>query len=186
MKKLNNGITFKHNYTIDSIKGICILLVIISHYAWSSEESKKYFFPFWMDCAVPFFMIISGYVLSLSFQRHQIKNFKEAYSINILIRRVLRYTIPFSFAFVMEKLIFDVQSIRYNNIINIIYQFLNGGGRAGGYYFPLMIQCIFFFPVLYFIIKEYDLRGLIICIAINYIFELLKNAYFMDDRCYRL
>ena len=51
----------KRNQFIDVLKGICIIFVIITHYNWSNAARLKYFFPFWIDMAVPIFMIISGY-----------------------------------------------------------------------------------------------------------------------------
>lgn len=54
--------------SVDFIKGICILFIIITHHSWSKAEMSKYLFPFWIDMAVPLFMIISGFVYSESYK----------------------------------------------------------------------------------------------------------------------
>lgn len=56
-------------HSIDFIKGICIILVIISHYRWTDYERLRWMFPFWVDMAVPIFMVITGYLHSKSFQK---------------------------------------------------------------------------------------------------------------------
>jgi fucose 4-O-acetylase-like acetyltransferase len=50
------------NSMIDILKGIGMVLVIITHYNWSNSEKLNYLFPFWVSPAVPVFIIISGYV----------------------------------------------------------------------------------------------------------------------------
>lgn len=49
-----------------------------------------------------------------------------------------------------------------------------------------MIQFIFLFPLIYFLIKKYDHKGVMICFAVNFLYEILKNAYEMNEECYRL
>ena len=97
-------VEMKRNHFIDVLKGICIIFVIITHYNWSDEARMNYLFPFWIDMAVPIFMI----------------------------------------------------------------------------------QFIFTFPVVYFIIKKYDAYGLLICAIINVIYGFLPKPYEMSYDCYRL
>ena len=61
----------KRNQFIDVIKGICILLVILTHFDWIEAERLKCFFPYWMNPAVPIFMIISGYVFTESYKKRR-------------------------------------------------------------------------------------------------------------------
>lgn len=49
-----------------------------------------------------------------------------------------------------------------------------------------MIQFVFFFPLIYFIIRKYDVKGLLICGGMNFTYELLQMAYGMNEECYRL
>lgn len=64
--------------------------------------------------------------------------------------------------------------------------FLDGGYGPGSYYYPLMIQLIFVFPIIHFIVRKYQYLGVWICGFINFIYELLQRAYDMNEACYRL
>lgn len=83
------------NYFLDILKGICILFVIITHFGWEAEERLRYGFPFWIDMAVPVFMIISGYVYALSYRRKGVDSFEKAYKLSIILGNAVRYTVPF-------------------------------------------------------------------------------------------
>ena len=72
-------------HSIDFLKGICIVFIIVTHYAWEDSERLRYLFTFWIDMAVPIFMIMSGYVYTKSFLKKDIGTLEKAYNIrNIL------------------------------------------------------------------------------------------------------
>jgi len=56
-----NEISRSRNFSIDLLKTISILFVVITHFAYPSDFRQKLLFPFYIDMAVPIFMIISGY-----------------------------------------------------------------------------------------------------------------------------
>ena len=60
------------NHFIDLLKGICIVFVIVTHFNWSDDEKLTYYFPYWLNMAVPLFMIISGYVYAFSYRKNKI------------------------------------------------------------------------------------------------------------------
>lgn len=173
-------------HSIDFVKGLCIIFVIISHYAWDYTERLKLLFPFWIDMAVPIFMVITGYVYTKSFQKHKIITLEQAYTVDSLLGRIIRYSVPFIIVFCLEEIVFNATGIVHHGFVEIIRDFLVGGLGSGTYYFPLMIQLIFYFPIIYVIIRKYDFNGLILCGFINFMYELLKRAYNMNLDCYRL
>ena len=59
----------KRNKYIDSIKGICILCILTTHFSWDSMKFLKSLFPFWIDMAVPSLMVISGYLSASSLKK---------------------------------------------------------------------------------------------------------------------
>ena len=63
---------------------------------------------------------------------------------------------------------------------------MEGGYGPGSYYFPIMIQFIFLFPVIYFVISKYKTKGLIISGVLNISFEIFKNIINMNVDLYRL
>lgn len=169
------------NRTLDFLKGICILLVILTHYGWNKENEIRFLFPYWLDMAVPIFMIISGYVYAKSFERNNVNLLIEGYNIRLL-RSVIRYTVPYGMMLCIEIILL----IRNNQSFDILKLFLSGGIGPGSYYYPVMIQFVFIFPIIYMLIKKFDFIGFFICICTNIIYEFLQSAYDMNEECYRL
>ncbi len=176
----------QRNHTIDVLKGICILLVIIQHYEWTNAEELRYLFPFWVKMQVPVFMIISGYVYTKSFEKRGITQFEEAYGLKNIYGKIVRYTVPFIVAFLFEEFYYYLGEGHKFRITQVTYRFMRGGWGPGSYYYPLLIQLIFVFPVIYFIIKKYDFKGLVGCLLANLIYEILQRSYNLSAGSYRL
>jgi peptidoglycan/LPS O-acetylase OafA/YrhL len=176
----------KRNHFLDVLKGICILLVILTHFKWEKEQALNLLFPFWMNPAVPIFMIISGFVYSESFKRKQVSTFKEAYSVKGVVDKIIRYTIPVAMIYVVEiflKIFVINQKIAFREIL---WNFLLGGYGPGSYYFPYMIQFVFLFPLIFFVIKKWDFLGLIFCGAVNLFYEVIKVPLGLSGENFRL
>ena len=135
--------------------------------------------------AVPIFMIVSGYVSALSFQKNNITKIEKAYSMKAIIWKALRFIIPFLAVILIELVGINFMGHRYS-LAESIALFLRGGEGPGSYYTPVMLQFIFIFPVIYFLIKKKDLQGLIICGGINITYEILQRVYGMNEVCYRM
>lgn len=86
------------NAFLDTAKGLCILFVVFSHYGWSADEKLTMHFAYWVDMAVPIFMVITGYVYYLSYTRRAVKDFFDPYSAPFLAPKLLRYTSPYAIA----------------------------------------------------------------------------------------
>ena len=166
--------------SLDLIKGLLIIFTIITHYDWTDDQRRMMLFPYWIDMAVPVFVIISGYVNALSYQRKTITTIKEAYNYKEILSKYIRYTVPMLIAFAIEYVMYAVigKSISLG-------KFLTGGVGPGSYYYPVMIQFIFIYPLIYFAIKEHDMTGMVVCGISNLAFELAKTLYEMPTRVYR-
>ena len=139
--------------------------------------------------AVPVFMLISGYQYALSYKRNGIQKIEQAYLLKNVVGKMIRYTIPFIVAFAIEMfgLVFsDKLSFPLDGALNPWQLFLQGGLGPGSYYYPLMMQFIFIFPAIYFVVKKYQAKGVVIWGCINALFELLQWAYCMNEETYRL
>lgn len=170
---------------VDLLKGVCILFVVFTHYSWTDSQRLKMLFPFWIDMAVPLFMIISGYVNALSFQKKGFDSFKDCYSSKELIAKFLRLTIPFVFVILLET-IADYAVFGNLSITKSLVMFFVGGKGPGSYYYPVMVQFVFLFPCIYVGIKQNRTKGLLVCFFINAVYELLQRIYGMNEDLYRL
>lgn len=176
----------KRNNFLDVLKGICILLVILTHFDWVEAERLKYFFPYWMNPAVPIFMITSGYVYTESFKRKNVSTFKQAYALKGIMDKAIRYTVPLILIYIIEiplKIWVFQRPLTLNQILS---QFLIGGWGPGSYYYTYMMQFIFVFPLIYFAIRKWDFVGLVLCGAANIFYEVIKVPMGMTGDTFRL
>ena len=176
----------KRNNFLDVLKGVCILLVILTHFDWVEAERLKYFFPYWMNPAVPIFMITSGYVYTESFKRKDVATFKEAYALKGIIDKAIRYTVPLLLIYVIEVPLKMLVFKKTLSIGEILLQLCQGGYGPGSYYYLYMMQFIFLFPLIYFAIRKWDFAGLVLCGAADILYEVLKVPMEMSGGAYRL
>ncbi len=141
---------------IDSIKGLCILFVVITHFPWSSEQRTLLLFPFWIDMAVPVFMLLSGYLTANSMEKNHVSSFEECYHSKRILKSIVRLTSPYLIAYFVEMLLYVcIYTIADQPLhINPLKILLLGGIGPGSYYFPIMIQFVFLFPLIYRIIRS--------------------------------
>lgn len=180
MAEQNNRI-----HTIDFLKGICMLFIITTHFNFTNEQRNWGGFYFWIEMAVPILMIISGFIWAYSYEKKNIQNLQDCYSFKILVNKTLRFLIPFLFVYAID---IGLELFYYKNydFLTYIYLFFQGGKGPGSYYVPVMIQLIFLFPLIYYLVKKRNLIGLIICFLVTFIFELSKGAFGLSEGTYRL
>ena len=169
--------------TVDVIKGIAIIFVLITHFEWTAEQRQIVVFPFFINMAIPVFMIITGYVYSLSLQRLGIQHLEEAYRWRLIAKRLIRYTLP-----VIIVVIWELCSPAFHisgTCLDLMRWILSGTYGKGSYYYPVMVQVAFLFPIIYFILDIKKEIGLLICFFVNLLYELLAWAYTMNTDCFR-
>lgn len=174
----------RHNHTIDVIKGIAIIIILITHYEWTPEQRKLFVFPFIINMAIPVFMIITGYVYSLSLEKQKIKHLEDAFHWRTILKRTIRYTLPV-LAVIIWELVDPHFSINPGLFENVKWA-IEGTIGKGNYYYPVMMQLIFVFPLIYFVIVKKKEKGLLIAFIANAVYELLIWAYGIPTGSYRL
>ena len=173
-----------HNRTIDVLKGIAIILVLITHYEWTPEQRKIFVFPFIVNMAIPVFMIITGYVYSLSLEKQKVQHIEDAYPRGSLLRKAIRYTFP-----VVVVIIWDLCDPHFSvnpDPLERLRWAIDGTAGKGNYYYPVMMQLIFVFPLIYFVINKKKEWGLFLAFVANAAYELLVWAYGIPTGSYRL
>ncbi len=116
---------------LDVIKGICILMVVFTHYNWEDKQRLVFLFPFWIDMAVPIFMVVTGYVSAVSYKRKGSYSIKRAYKPGLLLSKCLRYIIPFIPAFIVGILLHIFGKHESFTMIGVIKDFITGGYGPG-------------------------------------------------------
>ena len=175
----------KRSNLIDIIKGLMMVFIIITHFNFIyPDDYKKYGFFFYIDMAVPVFMIITGYLHAIQFSKKDIRSFSQAMSPTIIIPKILRFFVPYFLIMLVEiPILYKVYDYGILDLFNTV---ICGGIGPGSYYTPAMIQIVFILPMVYFIIKRYDFFGTILCFIFTAFWELLQYSWGMSDSVYRL
>jgi peptidoglycan/LPS O-acetylase OafA/YrhL len=174
---------------LDVLKGCCILFVVITHFSWTKAERLRYLFPFWIGMAVPVFLLISGYVYTLSYQRAGVCTLAQAYRGKQLKKKLWRYTKPFALAFLLELGVYAALGRHpqwFTGPLSVVITFFTGGKGAGSYYYPILLQMVFVFPLIYVVIRRYAEKGLLFWGLVNFAYEVLQRTAGMSLRVYRL
>lgn len=121
----------------------------------------------------------------MSCERKYQTSIADLYAWDILIGKFLRFTLPFLVALIVE-IGFQIFNHTDISLSSVVHLYLVGGKGPGSYYYPLMIQLIFIFPALYWLMRRGSIRGLIIIGVANLTYEIMIHAYGMGAACYRL
>lgn len=84
--------------------------------------------------------------------------------------------------FLLSKQALQGEELKYGWLTQWIY----GGYGPGSYYYPVIVQFIFLFPIIYFTIRRFRLGGLSVCFIVNGVYEILKSVLGMGEGWYRL
>lgn len=177
----------ERNHFIDISKGIAIILVLFNHYEWQSDSLLNTHLYYWIiTMAVPIFMLCTGYVTAMSFEKKQI-TFEQSKSRKIIVPKLVRYIMPFVWFYIAET-VFTFVSIKtgfleyistldfpYNAgyadkkmtlLGSIVFFFAGGRGQHGTYYFPVIIQVTLLMPYIYRAVKK-SVNGIWKCFAVT-------------------
>ena len=168
---------------ISYLKALCIILVIICHCNFTDQERLNFTFPYIINTAVPFFMLITAFNYSNSYLKNNISNMQQMYNPTLIFNRLKRLAIPY-FIIVLIQWFFIAPHTHYTHSFTTL--FVNGGMGPGSYYFPVMVQLIVLFPIIYKLVKKYQIKGLLFVFIINLIFEFICSYTNMSNSTYRL
>ncbi len=178
--------TRERNHTVDCLKGIAILFIVITHFDNIPNReinSLRFLFPFWLSMAVPIFMVLSGYINAKSYARRGVDTIKAAYVPRDILRRLLRFLIPFLPVFIIEQVATRGGG---TTLVSILGQLLKGGAGKGSYYIPILIQFVLVFPAVFFLVRKYQVKGVWIFGVCNFLFDLVQHLIGLDESIYRL
>lgn len=139
--------------------------------------------PFYAQLTIPFFMIITGFTYSLSYEKHMDENW---YSFHNFLHKYKRILLPFCPALIIELFVLGVPDSFFVWIVSGGYQL------PGSYYVIILIQLILLFPIIrYFYIfcerwKFSWQLGLLITFCFQCLYELVSYYWELSFGIYRL
>ena len=134
--------------------------------------------------AIPILLVITGYVYALSLEKQKIVYLGDAYSWRAVLKRIIRYSIPLVFV-----ILWELCDVHFSIPVGLLEKFrwaIIGTEGKGNYYYPVMMQLIFVFPLIYFITEKEKEKGFLICFIANALYEVLVWAYQIPTPSYRL
>lgn len=169
----------------DVIKAVAILMVVVTHFPWTPAERLHYAFPFWIDTAMPIFMLLSGYLCFCSFYKKKLETFGEVYKLTYLYKRLARFVVPFVLLIPLDILC-GMYGPNHASFANCLFRIIVGGHGPGSYYVPMMLQFVVVFPIVYLVIRRYGVRGLMTFILFNFLYECSCSAFGIHSQVYRI
>ena len=165
---------------LDIFKLILIISVIIIHsntYLHLRIE-KTIPFVYFIQLAVPMFMVMSGYTFALSYSK--LENPRDYYKFNRIVPRIIRFLVPI----VVTDLAYLAARIISGQTADMIKPAITLNFGPGSYYFMLIIELLLIFPLVYAIVAKWGGYGVVVCIAINIVSELLSACLNMSAYWY--
>ncbi len=159
-----------HLFSIDAIKGIAIIFVVIMHTMPIDLEDQIYL-GFHLQQAVPLFCLLFGFNYARSRNSDQRVNLSKLLSKTYFLDRFKRILIPFfiTFAFsLLLGLIFQKLVLRPTIIIGI-FPFTG----LGNYFISFILEMIVLSPFLYFIYRKSPIFFLIGMYVVEFIFDIV-------------
>jgi len=162
-------------YFFDFIKGISIIGVVLIHIAYFYYDFNNYGnFSFYQNYiikifrfAVPFFIISSGFLLSL-------KNFSKNSLFDFYKNKLLRIIVPY---FIFCLLIFLLKNNNFN-ALNFFKEFITGNVSTPYYFISVLFQLYIIYPLVIFLFNKFNkLKILIISFFISFLSSLFLYKF---------
>lgn len=166
---------------IDYLKGICILLVILTH-CIPDFLRRHLLFSLWGSTAVPIFLIIQVF--------HTYKKGLDNVKINFnkLWNRIIKPFLLVEILLIIIYLGLKIATGNYDSLFSLIKKIAKYGGRGSGAYYPwIYIQFALLLPIMAPILKK--IKGIYLAVAfifISELFEIMCSLMNMPEYIYRL
>ncbi|TWH45270.1 acyltransferase [Sporomusa sp. KB1] len=178
----------KSNYLpqIDFLKAFAIIFVILMH-TIRSENIPTSVYLFFIVQAVPVFLVIAGFNWCLSFKNKGLHTLSDAYTKAYFLKNINRLVMPFSIIYLCSLLL-GISQYFYSGHTGFIFNVYSLIGLLpipgpGNYFFTIMIELVFIFPVLYLCYLRKPKFFLLICFIVNIAFELI-SPYILSKYVY--
>ncbi|UCD02175.1 MAG: acyltransferase [Promethearchaeota archaeon] len=176
-RKSNNNYYFQ----IDLLKAFIIIFVISEHaLPWDIKNYMAVFL--WQRLSIPFFMVILGFNMGLSFKRTGETSLKKLYSWKYFKKKLWRYVFPYlvfyAISIIVGLMIYgNLETIVSNQLYPLmderfLYLGISPFWGPGIWFMPILFQTILLMPLIY---KGFSsstskaLITLILCFIINFV-----------------
>lgn len=166
---------------LDYIKAMSILMVVLTHGAFTDADRERPIFVFLINMAMPLFMLVYGYVRTMTDRKKQASRKSKAVA---WIKKIYNILVPACIAFVIElSLMYLFNGHLPADLLRLLWE--EGGIGPGSYYVPILLQLLLLYPILQACFHKNSILTTAAAVALFLVFEILAGR-FIDDKLYRL
>lgn len=182
MEVYPESIMSKRNFSIDLIKFLSILSVVIMH-SISVETQNKYLGAYTLAQAVPLFLIVYGFNFYNSASRKEM-SLAEQYRPSHLWKKLSNILLPFLLVYGLELVIFAFEGRL--TLWRVVWGFLRGGYGPGSYYVVWLFTLALLAPLLHQAVRRAPKLTLVLAFLLSFLGEFLIYYYEVPNAIYRL
>jgi peptidoglycan/LPS O-acetylase OafA/YrhL len=161
--------------SIDLIKALAIVSVICLH-SLSQKALQETAAVFYIWQAVPVFVVLLGLNGAASLQRRGGHTLRELYSRTYLASRFDRIYTPFLIAFAGSLLVASIAQGTHHSPYSLARELVSGELPLNGpgiYFITLLFQAVLLVPLVYWGLRRWPARTLLLCLAMTVGYEVL-------------
>ena len=162
-------------FQLDVLKAIAIAFVVMDHsLTWEVKGALGNVF--WERLSIPFFLLVMGFNLGLSFKHREAESLRDLYTGEYFKRRFKRYVIPFLILYAASILLgtyFQYLSWDEHNLLG----YLPFWG-PGNWFIALLFGSIVIFPLVYWAFNKHPALTVVLCFLSEIILQLVLYLYF--------
>ncbi len=160
----------KHYFQLDVLKAIAIAFVVLDHsLTWDIKHAIGG--PFWERTSIPFFLLVMGFNMALSFKHSGATTLRELYSFEYFRKRIKRYVFPFMILYGISILAgFYFGSLEFNQYSLIGWLPFWG---PGNWFVPVLLSSILVFPAVYWAFTKSPKVTVLLCFLSEIVLQLV-------------
>ncbi|MFX1606827.1 MAG: acyltransferase family protein [Promethearchaeota archaeon] len=162
-------------FQLDVLKSIAIAFVVLDHsLTWEIKGAMGSVF--WERLSIPFFLIVMGFNMGVSFQYRGAHRFRDLYTIDYFKRKLKRYVLPFIILYIASILLGVALGFINTNMF-LLLGYLPFWG-PGNWFIPLLFGSIVVFPIVYWLFDRIPKVTIALCFLSELVLQyLLWNLY---------
>ncbi|MHA2142991.1 MAG: acyltransferase family protein [Candidatus Thorarchaeota archaeon] len=163
----------KHYFQLDVLKAVAIAFVVLDHsLTWDIKRAIGG--PFWERTSIPFFLLVMGFNMALSFRHSGATTLKELYSLEYFSKRVKRYVLPFMILYAVSILAGLYYGALEFNQYSLIGWLPFWG--PGNWFIPVLLSSILVFPAVYWAFTKSPRVTVLLCFLSEIILQLVMSV----------
>ncbi len=157
-------------FQLDVLKAIAIAFVVMDHsLTWEIKGAMGSIF--WERLSIPFFLIVMGFNMGVSFRYRNAKNLKDLYSLDYFKRKVKRYVLPFMILY-LASIGLGLAFGHIDTSEYIILGYLPFWG-PGNWFIPVLLSSILVFPMIYWLFDRLPKLTIALCFISELIMQYI-------------